>query len=644
MMSTRRFKILSHLSTPVRWLVILLLVVPVPTARSARAAPDATPIVVATAIDDFGGSFGCSLREAIQSANTDTAFGGCAAGSGDDIITLPAGTYTLTGAAGENSNASGDLDIRSNLTINGAGEETTIIQAGTDVTNGVDRVLHIPDTANVEINNVTIRYGKTVGGSDGAFGTTGEHGGGINIQWGTLTLNDCTVSDNRTGGGGDGSTSTGGNGADGGGIYNRGTLILNDTDVTSNETGGGGNGGAGSRGGSGGRGGGIYLSGSSAMTLTNSAIGSNATGNGGSGGDAVNSDAGDGGDGGHCGGVYANQALLTLIDSAITENTTGSAGQAGDVTSGNGDGGNGGNGGHGAGIFASGSTTSLVIVDSVIGGNEVGLGTRGGAGFGTGSSGADGDRGDGGGIYVGHGHAVLSDSSLLDNEAHDGGGIYSNGVTVKLDSCTVAGNIAHSWGGGIYGSSTLELTNCTVSGNDADEYAGGIYNGGGGTMTLTHVTLVVNTADDDSNGSGDGGGFLNYGTFTMTNTIVAENTDNGGENPDCHGTVISGDYNLLRIGDSAGCAFTAQANDLVGTASLPVSPVLGPLFDNGGSTWTHVLSPGSPGHGHIPAGANGCGEGGRDQRGVLRFPSCNIGSYEQDEIEHVYLPLVLKGG
>ena len=56
----------------------------------------ATTITVTTTADEYGTGNACSLREAIHAANQDTAFGGCAAGSGTDTISVPAGTYTLT--------------------------------------------------------------------------------------------------------------------------------------------------------------------------------------------------------------------------------------------------------------------------------------------------------------------------------------------------------------------------------------------------------------------------------------------------------------------------------------------------------------------------------------------------------------------
>src|SRR5262245_3192949 len=69
-----------------------------------------------------------SLREAITCANSTP---------GPDTITVPAGTYTLTiTGADEDANQTGDLDITDDLTITGADQSTTIIQAGTTPDNG----------------------------------------------------------------------------------------------------------------------------------------------------------------------------------------------------------------------------------------------------------------------------------------------------------------------------------------------------------------------------------------------------------------------------------------------------------------------------------------------------------------------------
>lgn len=139
----------------------------------------------------------CSVRAAIMESNTL---------AGADTINIPAGTYTLTLAgANENVAMTGDLDIRGDLTIIGAGGDAngdpsqTILQAGTDSANAIDRVLEInPDLIdmNVTIRSVWIRYGKDsfdpvtlAGGGGGVLGDPGN---------GTLLISNSIISDSRT--------------------------------------------------------------------------------------------------------------------------------------------------------------------------------------------------------------------------------------------------------------------------------------------------------------------------------------------------------------------------------------------------------------------------------------------------------------
>jgi hypothetical protein len=98
----------------------------------------------------------------------------------------------------------------------------------------------------------------------------------------------------------------------------------------------------------------------------------------------------------------------------------------------------------------------------------------------------------------------------------------------------------------------------------------------------------------------------------------------------------------LGIGDSGGCTFPAQPHDRVGTAASPLDPLLSVLADWGGPTWTHALDPSSPAVDQIPSGVNGCLVGSRDQRGEIRYPPCDMGAFDLDQEEHVWLPLVLK--
>ncbi len=651
MMRSQNSKVVGRLLTSARWLMILILAMPSLVAWSAPAAPTAAITVTTTddELDYYPGNGFCSLREAITNANDDAASqADCPAGSGADTITLPAGAYTLTGAAGENSNVSGDLDIKGILTINGAGSATTFIQAGTDTTNGVDRVLELRFNAVVEINGVTIRYGRTPDGLDGAsdYTCSGGDGGGIYSQGIRLTLNDSAILYNRTGDGGDGCTSTSpldGSGGSGGGIYaSGGELELNDTRVTYNQTGAGGDGAPGNFAGPGGWGGGIHLNQGSAV-MRSSTISRNRTGDGGRGSDATSGDAGNGASGGNGGGIYQFVGALTLVDSSVVNNDTGIGGDGGNASAG--DGGNGGHGGDGAGIYNYGnpSASTTEVTSSSITRNDTGPGGSGGSG--TGSDGADGYRGDGGGLLANNGAVVtLRDSTIGENTGYSGAGLYyTSGVIAAVDNCTISGNIVDEVGGGVYSGSgvALALTNSTLSGNRAYQDGGGIYNGG--EVTLTHVTIYDNTSDLDNNGSGNGGGFITFGTFTMANTIVARNVDKGDENPDCRGDFTSDDYNLLGIGDSPFCTFTEQDHDLVGTDAVPLEPYLEiDLADNGGPTLTHALKPTSPAVDWIPAGVNGCMFGIRDQRGVVRIPPCDIGAYEIDQAVYLYLPVVLR--
>jgi hypothetical protein len=123
-----------------------------------------------------------SLREAIICANTTP---------GADTITVPAGTYTLSISGQEDAAATGDLDITDNLTLNGAGSASTIINGG-----ALDRVFHVTGAYTVAISGVTI-----------TGGTAADFGGGILngftpfsgiLNGGTLTVTDSIISGNTS--------------------------------------------------------------------------------------------------------------------------------------------------------------------------------------------------------------------------------------------------------------------------------------------------------------------------------------------------------------------------------------------------------------------------------------------------------------
>jgi len=114
------------------------------------------------------------------------------AATAGDVILVPPGTIVLTGAADEDLNSSGDLDINKSLTIVGAGPGATVIDA-----NGVDRALHVPGPATVVVAGLTLRNGWL----DPSSMSVHSGGGALN-EGGDLTLLDVVVEDNYAGGGG----------------------------------------------------------------------------------------------------------------------------------------------------------------------------------------------------------------------------------------------------------------------------------------------------------------------------------------------------------------------------------------------------------------------------------------------------------
>ncbi len=101
----------------------------------------------------------CSLRGAILAAN---------GSAGMDTVVLPAGTYDLTiKGAGEDMAVTGDLDITEDVTLQGDGSATTIIDGSQlgDAMHPPDRIFHIDPagsgTLQVTISGVTIRKGAT---------------------------------------------------------------------------------------------------------------------------------------------------------------------------------------------------------------------------------------------------------------------------------------------------------------------------------------------------------------------------------------------------------------------------------------------------------------------------------------------------
>jgi len=193
----------------IRLSLILLVICSSVSTQAATFAVNATTDAVdlnpgdgvcATAISQ------CTLRAAIQESN---------ALVGTDIVNVPGGTYTLSiTGTGEDSAATGDLDITADVVINGNAVSPTVIDA-----NAIDRVMEVLG-AGATISNLTIRNGNVIGNGGGISvdssgsltvtastftgSTADDDGGAISTDGGSVVLTNVTLSGNtglRRGGG-----------------------------------------------------------------------------------------------------------------------------------------------------------------------------------------------------------------------------------------------------------------------------------------------------------------------------------------------------------------------------------------------------------------------------------------------------------
>ncbi|MCX6583203.1 MAG: Ig-like domain-containing protein [Candidatus Aminicenantes bacterium] len=263
--------------------------------------------------------------------------------------------------------------------------------------------------------------------------------------------------------------------------------------------------------------------------------------------------------GGHGGGIF-NEGTLVIDHCTITDNRAGK----GAVSSSESDGGP---GGHGGGIY---NASTLNIYDSTISRNRAGNG----------------------------GPAI----PVAGNQGYggDGGGIFNDyNVNLTMTGCTVNDNISSTGlfpsgrGGGICNRGNITMTQCTVSGNQSGTGHYGSYGGGlftSGNSQLIGVTLVDNTAGGSiCTMEVRGGGICNEGSITLKNTIVADNrVTSHGDGPDCYGALNWVSYSLIEDTGDYTIIHSQQTN------ILGKDPVLGPLQNNGGPTFTHALLTGSP--------------------------------------------------
>jgi uncharacterized repeat protein (TIGR01451 family) len=125
----------------------------------------------------------CTLRAALMQSNYAT---------GPNIISLPAGTYTITRSGYDDTALLGDLDISHDVTIQGAGSAATIVDGNGAII--LDRTFQVlTGTQHVDIAGLTIRGGQAADPTD-AFG---HYGGGLRVDGlGLTTLTDVILAGN----------------------------------------------------------------------------------------------------------------------------------------------------------------------------------------------------------------------------------------------------------------------------------------------------------------------------------------------------------------------------------------------------------------------------------------------------------------
>ncbi len=581
-------------------------------------------------------------------------------GSGGGILNDVNGMLTVNGAeiSGNTSNRAGG-GIEDNSGAMGSVMLTNIMLTGNTTNNapGNGGGLHVSGAGNVTISGGMVNQntaGAEGGGLWNGSGTmsingtvisentasgagTDQGGGGIyNLNGGTLTIMNATISDNVA----DGTAGSGG------GILNDvgSMLTVTDTEISGNVAmrAGGGiednsgtstimltnvmlNGNTASA--APGNGGGLHITGSGSATISGGSVTDNTAGLQGGGlwngtgtmivsnvmidgNTASGAAATDGG-----GGIFNTNGTLNIENSTITDNmangTSGSGGgifsAAGEVTIVNTDIMT--NSANRAGGAIEIIVGTLTVNDSELSDNDVdgGAGTanpgNGGALHVSGAATIVFNGGmvnnnmaarEGGGLWNQTGsvmtvnNVTLNGNTAAGGASDDGGGaIFNNGGTLNVNASTLSNNAATGLlgrGGGIHvnaGTANVMLT--TISGNTSITNGGGIFNNA--ELNVNANTITLNSATIS------GGGISNSSMMspTVKNTIIAGNIAiiSGADVFSDEGMISSNGYNLIGLDGSN--AFDANENDMVGTAGSPLNIGLLALEDNGGPTFTHKL-------------------------------------------------------
>jgi hypothetical protein len=252
-------------------------------------------------------------------------------------------------------------------------------------------------------------------------------------------------------------------------------------------------------------------------------------------------------------------------------------------------------------------------------------------------------RGNSGGAIFNVGALAISDASLDSNSASIGGGALFNSApgTVNIDASNISNNQAELNGGGVFnGSGVVMISFSSLHGNVAVGGAGGAVENRG-DVAMTNSTLSGNVAM-----TGGGISISDFGNTSMTACTVADNENGNVQLGPVDAATLSLSNTIIadaRTGDDCNAGTQGVIADLgfnvvedgtciTEASSMAGDPLLGPLQNNGGSSLTHALLPGSQA---IEGGDCAGGSVTMDQRGVARpqASTCDVGAFELEEAQ-----------
>jgi hypothetical protein len=601
----------------------------------------------------------CSLVDAITSANTNAAVGGCSAGSAghDTIVT---GGAILTAA---NNGVNGLPVITEDLRIASPDPAVTSFITRDYAAGTPEFRLFEIGTANdaprVTIARMYMQNGKVSGsivsgfpvngaggciflrngsltlvdsaiqecsavGLDDATGrSAGAWGGAIAAVAGTLVIRDSSLGFNRATGGAALAAGFSGAMGDGGAIFVTGldSLVIERSNISTNVA----TGGAGVTRGGNGRGGGLIVFGTETRIVrssfsANAAVGGVASG--GTGGMAIG------------GGVFAEAGpTLTLTDSELTGNVADGpdspAGPAGYA--------------FGGGLYARAITLELSRSD--VTNNRA----TGGAGPTTASDGV----GRGGGLYVFDAATTADRLRMEENTitgySPDGGGIAfvqeDAAAPLLLTRSTLASNAASAThiqarGGAFYqDGDTVTIRNVSFDDNNAD-LGGGLFQETG-TATVALSTFSNNTADAGGAVAVDGA-LQESNSVKLTNVTISGNTAGvAGGGIHVTGRPISPDTTTVLLNNATVMANTNGGIQLVEDRSAPVleigNSIVGAQASGADCAITGAASLTSSG-GNLESGTSCTLTRASDQQSVADLGLGALGSYGGPTPTHDLLP------